>query len=1328
MMRKLHYLWLLLFLLCTVPAFADSTPTQDEVATEYLKKAIAKAASEKPISTFDLPSPLEYKGYSLSSYGLYWSGNGQGKSWDYASAPWGESCCPAFVAHGRNESWGGGTQGAFVVQTMVTAPITFNRYKTSKLSLQWGYKGKTQGTPKLRVYVADIEGKILTNVTELYLEGYTCTDYSKFSEIQKSTIEIPKIDKNAFIVFEYRGALDQDSSPMAITGITLTGEANPDYKDIIVEPGKIDVAPSGIRPHGEEMYAETTNTFNVTKINIPEAAKISMEKGEASPFKLSVSELTEEKTEVTVTGHFTESGTHEDNVVITYNDLVRKIPISAEVLGPITINISKTDEDFGTIFSHEDKGISISFKGTNLLSSESVEVVGRLEGEHAQFFQLGYSKDTYKDGKTTLNPYGGSFYVKYIPNEQVGEHKAQLIITYDKQILTVNLTATSKLKENKDFYTPFLREDSPAPVSEFRYLAPVYEHYASEPSAPTTKPFTSIHFRKKDYSSGCFTGNESKADIDASYSYLRKHFYFKISQRSTGDDAAKGVYALISQPVNLKEAKGKTFSFLYQGFNSSNGVKLYVDIIDVNGDVLHRLEELIPGKEKIWERKEYTVPELEKEVGFFQLKFEGTDSNKGDVMLMIDDLILEDKKEIVFRSNIQDIYFGEIPSVGSLEKRIALTLSNIPEEDEVLVYQTTSVGTANAFDITPRPNTSVSAKDLKELKIKFRTPDTGIHSIVLKLVWRDQIISLPISGYVRESTPKDHFFGLDTEHTTDRFYEPLLSYNDTKNIFEEHGWRNIVIKGSANFISRTLSYSPENRALYIQGGGYNAGSGAIAYLLSPAIDLEKAAGNKFSLKYLIDEFNADIPLDVKVLLLNPQGDELTSLGAIENSAEVTEAKEAVFSLPENLNGVGFLAVKVEIGAIDGYGVYSSRFMVDELKLEGKPSSIIANPKEVDFGVLKGDSDNLPSKVVEVSILPIMLTDNIEVSIVGENATNFTTTASELAIQKGVVPVTFAPVKSGSYTATLRLTSGEIITDVVLKGRAGIEDLTPSIVVGVPVDGLDFGMIQVTHPDQAFKARVIHVTGMNLKEEIKAVVEGKDAALFSVSLAQLPQNGGDLTIEFAGKKSGSYEAKLLLSSGDNTRAEIALKAEAQILYNTEVKSDAESLFFNIVQKEDNTEAGMREAKAKIMVVNPSDVAAMPKVTLKGRDAASFAIKQNTLNGQGGELEIKFNGTKAGSYIAFVEVEVQGAAKLTLPLIAEIKSERAIDQVAAETVRVYAEGGQIVVDADQPVMVAIYSMSGVAVYQGKVEQMARIDVAEGNYVVYTEKTVHKIAVRF
>lgn len=82
----------------------------------------------------------------------------------------------------------------------------------------------------------------------------------------------------------------------------------------------------------------------------------------------------------------------------------------------------------------------------------------------------------------------------------------------------------------------------------------------------------------------------------------------------------------------------------------------------------------------------------------------------------------------------------------------------------------------------------------------------------------------------------------------------------------------------------------------------------------------------------------------------------------------------------------------------------------------------------------------------VSLQMKHLSQNVQVSIIGENAKEFSTPKKEVdrIAEQGYVGVTFCPITSGEKQATLRLASGSIVIDIPLRGKAVKDNATEEV--------------------------------------------------------------------------------------------------------------------------------------------------------------------------------------------------------------------------------------------------------------------------------------------
>ncbi len=1334
MKAKLHFLVSAFVLLCLPVGMRAQTKTHESESPIILKRVLEKVVSKPAVAEISLENPIKYISYDFEDYGLYKGGSSYGTDWALRSPSYGEDCCYAFAADGEASYWSGASTGDLVLKTMITRPITFDAYMKSELQIQWGYRALTKGTPKLVVYIADLEGNRLTAPKEFFDATYTSEEYSKKSPMYTEKISLEKINKNAVVVIEYRGSVGVDESSMMIYGIKLSGTFDANYKDIVPSVSTIKHGRIAIRQQTDgQTYALMTKTFSVKKINVPESVPIKMA-GASSPFTLSPATLTDQETEVTLTGKITTAGVHKDEVVIAHNGIERKIPVEVEVIGLPDFKAHSGECDFGTIYSHEEKVASIGITSVNILSGEHIDILLSLEGEGAQYFALGYSDTSYPGNKISLGTWDSYVNIRYLPKEAVGVHKATLVLTYGEKQIKIPLKGESKLKETWEYYKDVITDQEVTGVGEFRYLAPVYDLLDANPTSLSQKPFKAIYFRTKDYSSGCFANGESRAKVDAPSPSLRKHFSFKVSKREA-EAAAKAVkYALVSPAIDLSTAAGKEFSFLHQDVLIESGAKMIVDLIDARGEVLKNLGEVTLSEKTTpeWVKVAYSIPQgLTKPVGFVQISFEAEDSNRGGVAVYLDDFVLETVQDASFTLPVSDVFFGEVPSVSFARKKIIPVLKNIPENDEVIIYSRVLSGEESAFVTTPQFNSTVSAKDLKEFSVKFINQNLGMHASTLSFVWRDQVVELPLSGYIRKSSEEDYFASLSEENPIDRFDEPIRSSQDVAALSELRNWTFINTRGTTAFQSTYLDAT--NYGLYLQTSPFWAEKGITTYLVSPAIDLEKAAGSKFVMTYFLKEFSTQFPFTTSVLIIDRKGHTLATLGTIDNAAvDIPAPKDFEYIMPE-LEGVGFIAIKGDIAPIAQSGwEYTTKAVIDALKLEGKAPSILANPKSLDFGLLEGNSEAPVSKTLNVALSFVGITDPVKIAIKGEQAEHFTVPVSEVSdpVKRVQIPVTVQASASGSYTAELELKSGDVVTIVPLKARAAITAYKPEISVGIAEGGLDFGVVYATAPAAATATRKLVVRTANLKNGVAVTVEGAQATSFVANKKQLDANGGELQITFTANKKGKYAANVVLTS-DDLRIVVPVKAEAQFTFETKITASVQALDFGEFVYPNNIAPGDKKSlSASVTVVNPGEAEVLPSVIITGRDAAMFTVTDSF--GQKGDniegsIEVTFTTTnKAGLFVAFVDIQHNGA-HCSIPLTALVKSTQSVQDAPAGGCQVSTLPGMVIVETEERKPVAIFTLGGEQVYEGFVNGEQRIQVSAGHYLISVAQEIHKVVVQ-
>lgn len=130
----------------------------------------------------------------------------------------------------------------------------------------------------------------------------------------------------------------------------------------------------------------------------------------------------------------------------------------------------------------------------------------------------------------------------------------------------------------------------------------------------------------------------------------------------------------------------------------------------------------------------------------------------------------------------------------------------------------------------------------------------------------------------------------------------------------------------------------------------------------------------------------------------------------------------------------------------------------------------------------------------VSLYMKHLSQNVQVSIIGENAKEFATSKKEVdrIAEQGYVVVTFCPITPGEKQATLHLASGSIVIDIPLRGKAVKDNATEEVRTASFVVTQEPGGIlhcRVTQPGQLLQA--FSVDGSLIA---KQVVFGNEAIL------------------------------------------------------------------------------------------------------------------------------------------------------------------------------------------------------------------------------------------
>ena len=312
----------------------------------------------------------------------------------------------------------------------------------------------------------------------------------------------------------------------------------------------------------------------------------------------------------------------------------------------------------------------------------------------------------------------------------------------------------------------------------------------------------------------------------------------------------------------------------------------------------------------------------------------------------------------------------------------------------------------------------------------------------------------------------------------------------------------------------------------------------------------------------------------------------------------------------------------------------------------------------DFGTCEANTTVTKSINVKGSNLTSAAT--VTVSGTGFSVNSTSLSASTVnSTNGGTLQVNFKGTSGGTYTGTLKITSGSASTTVNLKATvAGTSTSTSGITSPVNGSTVDFGSCTSGTTSQ----QTIVVKGTGLTSATSVAVSGTGFTAGSTSLSASKVNsstGAQLQVNFKSTASGSYTGTLTLTNGSTT---IKVNLKASIASSSSSGSDSGSTTtasYTSPAAGSTVDFGtvtLSKTQTSTVVVKGTGLTAATTVTVTGTgfSTGSTSLSASKVNSStGAQLQINFKSATAGTFTGTLKL-VSGSLSRTVYLTAKASS--------------------------------------------------------------------------